>query len=633
MSSETANMLILLLAMLILQDDPVGSSKDPQETTIIQINDAFREELAEAEVRHLERREQLYAGLPEVLEKIQKELTQQMKFDEAVAVRTTLEKLRSRRSLTQKQAVVSELQSVSHMSIALLLKQTAEQDRAIDDSIKADSALIASSSLARLQKLLQEKSAEGDLNACLEINDRIKYLRETYQAAVPSEVPLPDKLPTTDKELQQLRVEIEKTFQTKVATLLNQLGEQFEKLRINSSQDRRIVSAMIVRVTRERDIDQKVRILKSAVDLPDSAKLPIRNTLTEIETAQQAKQDQLKQLDRSLDIARRQQLQEAIADWRIRDALNTYQIMQRSKPLEFPVRSDPEVALDLPELDDECAQIMDRFEAARQSEDRRFSDRLQPGLTELKRRLAKAQATLPAGSVQAREAVAHFQTWLNSGAVDTLEECRLIPTSSDLPTEVQAEAFAEAAEILLDERHAFRRQGLSQLQQELEQRVASLAAAGELSSCIATFVHVEWLGRRFDPLPVSIARVPWEAQAVTASVLDAAGRLVLVRPADLKRAFWHHRRLVRTEGEPSAALESSSGNDEWKSAARFQPGPAFLRPRDLTAGKKAFLLRHNSWELVTILGSTASTATVVQANEEKPEEEQLDWRRLYELRY
>lgn len=303
MSSETANMLILLLAMLILQDDPVGSSKDPQETTIIQINDAFREELAEAEVRHLERREQLYAGLPEVLEKIQKELTQQMKFDEAVAVRTTLEKLRSRRSLTQKQAVVSELQSVSHMSIALLLKQTAEQDRAIDDSIKADSALIASSSLARLQKLLQEKSAEGDLNACLEINDRIKYLRETYQAAVPSEVPLPDKLPTTDKELQQLRVEIEKTFQTKVATLLNQLGEQFEKLRINSSQDRRIVSAMIVRVTRERDIDQKVRILKSAVDLPDSAKLPIRNTLTEIETAQQAKQDQLKQLDRSLDIA------------------------------------------------------------------------------------------------------------------------------------------------------------------------------------------------------------------------------------------------------------------------------------------------------------------------------------------
>lgn len=80
--------------------------------------------------------------------------------------------------------------------------------------------------------------------------------------------------------------------------------------------------------------------------------------------------------------------------------------MQRSKPLEFPVRSDPEVALDLPELDDECAQIMDRFEAARQSEDRRFSDRLQPGLTELKRRLAKAQATLPAGSVQAREAVA-----------------------------------------------------------------------------------------------------------------------------------------------------------------------------------------------------------------------------------
>lgn len=124
-----------------------------------------------------------------------------------------------------------------------------------------------------------------------------------------------------------------------------------------------------------------------------------------------------------------------------------------------------------------------------------------------------------------------------------------------------------------------------------------------------------------------------EAQAVTASVLDAAGRLVLVRPADLKRAFWHHRRLVRTEGEPSAALESSSGNDEWKSAARFQPGPAFLRPRDLTAGKKAFLLRHNSWELVTILGSTASTATVVHANEEKPEEEQLDWRRLYELRY
>jgi hypothetical protein len=626
-------MLILLVFMAVLQADPVGATEGAQEITIIEINDAFREELAEAEALHLERREQLYAGLPEVLERIQKELTQEMKFDEALAVRSTLEKLRNRRSLAQKEVVFSELQSIPHMSIESLLKKTSDQISEIDKSMATASARIASSSLARLQKLLQVKSAEGDLNACLEIRDRMKYLRDNYNASVSVEVPLPEKLPTTDKELQQLKIEIEKNCQTKVSSHLNQLEERLEKLRINASQERRLVAVMIMRVTKERDLDEKVKILRSALDVLDAAESPVRDTLVEIEKEVQAKQDQLKQLDRSLEANRSEQLQRAIADWRIRDALAVYRIMQRSNPLGFPVRSDPEVALDLPELDDECVQIMDTFEAARQSEDRLYVDRLQPGIAELRRRLGKAHATLPADARQSREAITFCQTWLNSGVVDTLEECRLIPTCRDLPAEVQAEAFAEAAEILLNERHAFRRQSLSQLQQELEQRVASLAAAGEISACIAAFVHVEWLGRRFDPVPISIARVPWEAQAVTASALDAAGRQVLVRQADLKRAYWHNRRLVRTEGEPGSVLESSSGNDEWKTAARFLPGPAFMRYMDLMAGKRAFLLRNNSWELVTIREFNSNSATVFWPDEERPREEEIDWRRLYELQY
>jgi len=598
-----------------------------QSETLTEITGQFEEQVQEAQQEHARRREQLFSALIDDLAKIQKELTREMRFDDALRVRMMGAGLGTLSTSDDRLSAVKEQLPEAPEAAMEVLQKVLSDDAALRGELKSTLSSLAVGCQDRLQKLLESESAEGDLDACLEIRERLTELRTKYEL----EAGLPAEFPTTEDGVAKLRNQLVEASRQRIADRLDQLGVQLSGLKLRTSVERREAAAVVLKVTKERDLEEKVKLLRALVESMNVGQAAVRSALADIDSERTSSAEELAKVEQRLKAMRNSQLGAAVTEGRLEDAVVCYRKLQQAEPNVFTVNCSPEVAIDLPELDPECARIMDQFEAARQVEERQFIERLQPGVEELRRRLVAARAALPLEAKQLQEAVTRCRAWLESGAVDSLEEFRLIPVVSDLPESVQAGAFAEAAEILLGERHVSREAGLMMLQQRLQPELSRLSVAGDLSACVAVFVHVRWLGRRFDPQPVRLARKPWETASVGASVVDVAGRLVRVRYAGINRSIWHSRRLVRSEGEPVLLVEASAGNDDWRTADRFLPGPLVVRVSDVESGLRVFWLRGNLWELSTVSEVRGEDVTLRSELEGKVRTDRTGWRGLYRL--
>ena len=598
-----------------------------QSETLTEITGQFEEQVQEAQQEHARRREQLFSALIDDLAKIQKELTREMRFDDALRVRMMGAGLGTLSTSDDRLSAVKEQLPEAPEAAMKVLQKVLSDDAALRGELKSTLSSLAVGCQDRLQKLLESESAEGDLDACLEIRERLTELRTKYEL----EAGLPAEFPTTEDGVAKLRNQLVEASRQRIADRLEQLGVQLSGLKLRTSVERREAAAVVLKVTKERDLEEKVKLLRAVVESMNVGQAAVRSALADIDSERTSSAEELAKVEQRLKAMRNSQLGAAVTEGRLEDAVVCYRKLQQAEPNVFTVNCSPEVAIDLPELDPECARIMDQFEAARQVEERQFIERLQPGVEELRRRLVAARAALPLEAKQLQEAVTRCRAWLESGAVDSLEEFRLIPVVTDLPESVQAGAFAEAAEILLGERHVSREAGLMMLQQRLQPELSRLSVAGDLSACVAVFVHVRWLGRRFDPQPVRLARKPWETASVGASVVDVAGRLVRVRYAGINRSIWHSRRLVRSEGEPVLLVEASAGNDDWRTADRFLPGPLVVRVSDVESGLRVFWLRGNLWELSTVSEVRGEDVTLRSELEGKVRTDRTGWRGLYRL--
>ncbi|MFM7166648.1 MAG: hypothetical protein ACKO3T_15525 [Planctomycetaceae bacterium] len=595
-----------------------------QSETLTEITGQFEEQVQEAQQEHARRREQLFSALIDDLAKIQKELTREMRFDDALRVRMMGAGLGTLSTSDDRLSAVKEQLPEAPEAAMKVLQKVLSDDAALRGELKSTVSSLAVGCQDRLQKLLESESAEGDLDACLEIRERLTELRTKYEL----EAGLPAEFPTTEDGVAKLRNQLVEASRQRIADRLDQLGVQLSGLKLRTSVERREAAAVVLKVTKERDLEEKVKLLRAVVESMNVGKAAVRSALADIDSERTSSAEELAKVEQRLKAMRNSQLGAAVTEGRLEDAVVCYRKLQQAEPNVFTVNCSPEVAIDLPELDPECARIMDQFEAARQVEERQFIERLQPGVEELRRRLVAARAALPLEAKQLQEAVTRCRAWLESGAVDSLEEFRLIPVVSDLPESVQAGAFAEAAEILLGERHVSREAGLMMLQRRLQPELSRLSAAGDLSACVAVFVHVRWLGRRFDPQAVRLARKPWETASVGASVVDVAGRLVRVRYAGINRSIWHSRRLVRSEGEPVLLVEASAGNDDWRTADRFLPGPLVVRVSEVESGLRVFWLRGNLWELSTVSEVRGEDVTLRSELEGKVRTDRTGWRGL-----
>lgn len=129
------------------------------------------------------------------MEAVQKDLTREMKFDEAIEIRTVIQRVRDAQTADARREEILAVQAASPVSIESLLRDAVDQDRAIQLSLKTVSKDRAAEALKDLQELLAAKSDDGDLDACLEIRERIRDLRNRY----PVEQQLPEVLPTDEK--------------------------------------------------------------------------------------------------------------------------------------------------------------------------------------------------------------------------------------------------------------------------------------------------------------------------------------------------------------------------------------------------------------------------------------------------
>ena len=620
-------MLLVVCAVLCLQADPAPQEVDSAAAeTLIDITRHFEQERGNVEREYAQRRGMLLLKLVQDLEKIQTDLTRDMKFDNALRVRMIGERFRTLKTADEQLDALKELLPEAPESVTPIMNTAVSDDAEIQAELKSNVARLAALCIDQLQELLETKSSAGDLDACLDIRRKMEELRAKYHP----NSSLPTEFPTTEDGLAILKSQLVEASRQRIAVRLDELGTQLAGLKLKTIAERRILAQVVLKVTKERDQDEKVRLLRGMVDMIPGAKVAVRNALTDIDGEIMSNSRELTRLERRLEAVRDNQLRAAIEEWQVDEAVRYFRKLQQTAN-DFRWQCQPEIANELPPLDRECARIMDRFEAMRQVEEQQFTERLQPGVAELKRRLVTAQAAAPAEARQSRQAIERCLKWLESGAADSLEEFRLIPVTLDLPDVVQAGAFAEAADILLNERHEFRHAGLARLTEELRPEVARLASAGDLPACVSVFVHVRWLERRFDPQPASMARVPWETATVEANVLDVAGRLVRVRQTSANLSHWHPRRLIRIEGEPALPLEASTGNDGWRTAERFLPGPVTSRHSDIEQGTRFFWLRGNLWELVTVTERHDSDVTIQSTIDGKPRTDRIDWRGLYQL--
>ncbi|MEY3175851.1 MAG: hypothetical protein RLZZ436_3765 [Planctomycetota bacterium] len=622
-------MLAILLSVLCFQADSAAKPTADADQLLQSITDQLQLEVRTAEEAHAQRREMLFTAFAADLQQLQKDLTRTMKFDEALQVRSLAERFSKLESLPAKRAFLSEPQPDAPDIVLSLIQRATGDYMDIDTSLATALAAPAEVCVGRLQELLTARSAEGDLDSCLKIRDRLSEIRRNY---LPEVAPR-EELPRTEDGVKEQQAKIEAESQARIIERLNVLGESLSKTRGSSSQERSLVRSLIQQVTRERDVSEKVRILRRNVARLSAARNAVEQALEAIDTELQVTKSQLEKLDNQLKFLRNETLLAAVAEWRIDAAIGSYQKLQSADPANHPIRLDPETGLDLPEPSAECARIMDRFEESRIFEERHFQNQIRPGLEELRRRLAVALAAAPSGDRRSRDAIAHCQAWLDSPAADTLEGLRLVPSFLEVPAEVELGTFAAAVESLLDERHKSRRKSLETLQLRLKPVLEQIVQEADIHACISTLVHVRWLGRRFDPYPVMMSRVPWEAASTSATVIDVAGRAALVRHSDLKRGVWHSRRLLRTTGEPPLITEPSAGNDDWRQAARFLPGPAIVRVNDIPTGTRVFVLQGSSWELATISARTVSDATIEWPRTPQRSPEKVDWRKLYQLQF
>ncbi len=621
-------MFLVVFAVLCLQVEPVnGQQSSAVAVSLIEITGNFEEAMLNVEQEYSQRRTTLFSTLIQDLETIQTDLTRAMKFDSALSVRKIGEQLRGLKTAEEQRDAVTGFLPEAPEAVTAIMSKVIGDDAEIQSELKLKVAEQARRCLDQLQQLLEAKSAEGDLDGCLEIRGRMEQLRTKYQP----DSHLQAEFPATEDGLGNLKDQMVEASRQRIAERLDQLGTHLAGLKLQTISQRRMLAQMLQKLTKERSQEEKVKLLRGMVDGTTEVQRSIRSALTDIDEEIMSNARQLIELERRLKTLQSVQLAAAIEEWRVDDAVACYRKLQQAAPNDFRWQCQPEIASELPSLDPECARIMDRFEAARQIEELRFTERLEPGVAELKRRLGSAKAKLATQARLSREAIEHCIKWLDSGAADTLEDFRLIPTSLELPDAVQAGAFAEAADILLDERHKFRQAGIAGLKHQLQPEVSRLAVAGDLSACVAVFVHMRWLQRRFDPQPAQLARVPWETATVTANVLDVAGRLVRIRHTTANLSLWHSRRLVRIEGEPALPLEASTGNDGWKTADRFLPGPPSSGLTDIELGAKAFWLRGNLWELVTITERNGSDVTVKSTVDGKTRADRIDGRGLYRL--
>ncbi|MFM7835893.1 MAG: hypothetical protein ACKPJD_29210, partial [Planctomycetaceae bacterium] len=131
-----------------------------------------------------------------------------------------------------------------------------------------------------LQKLLESESAEGDLDACLEIRERLTELRTKYEL----EAGLPAEFPTTEDGVAKLRNQLVEASRQRIADRLDQLGVQLSGLKLRTSVERREAAAVVLKVTKERDLEEKVKLLRAVVESMNVGQTAVRSALADIDS-------------------------------------------------------------------------------------------------------------------------------------------------------------------------------------------------------------------------------------------------------------------------------------------------------------------------------------------------------------
>ncbi|MFN6024693.1 MAG: hypothetical protein ACK49E_11115, partial [Planctomyces sp.] len=134
-----------------------------QAETLTEITGQFEADVQNAEQEHNRRRELLFSALGDDLAKIQQDLTREMRFDEALWVRTMGADLGALSATDDRLAAVKERLQEAPETAAARLKKVLSDEAEMRGELKATVSALAVGCEDRLQKLIELKSSEGDL--------------------------------------------------------------------------------------------------------------------------------------------------------------------------------------------------------------------------------------------------------------------------------------------------------------------------------------------------------------------------------------------------------------------------------------------------------------------------------------
>ncbi|MFN9039315.1 MAG: hypothetical protein ACK5YO_23655, partial [Planctomyces sp.] len=280
-----------------------------QAETLTEITGQFEADVQNAEQEHNRRRELLFSALGDDLAKIQQDLTREMRFDEALWVRTMGADLGALSATDDRLAAVKERLQEAPETAAARLKKVLSDEAEMRGELKATVSALAVGCEDRLQKLIELKSSEGDLDACLEIRERLAELRMKYEL----EAGLPAEFPTTEEGVVKLRNQLVEAGRQRIADRLDQLGVQLSGLKLRTAVERREVAAVVLKVTKERDLDEKVKLLRGVVGSMTGGQAAVRSALADIDSEQTACAEELAQVERRLKALRNGQLTAAVS--------------------------------------------------------------------------------------------------------------------------------------------------------------------------------------------------------------------------------------------------------------------------------------------------------------------------------
>ncbi|MFM7867261.1 MAG: hypothetical protein ACKPHU_23870, partial [Planctomycetaceae bacterium] len=142
----------------------------------------------------------------------------------------------------------------------------------------------------------------------------------------------------------RLRNQLVEASRQRIADRLDQLGVQLSGLKLRTSVERREAAAVVLKVTKERDLEEKVKLLRAVVESMNVGQAAVRSALADIDSERTFSAEEMAKVEQRLKAMRNSQLGAAVTEGRLEDAVVCYRKLQQAEPTVFTVNCSPEVA-------------------------------------------------------------------------------------------------------------------------------------------------------------------------------------------------------------------------------------------------------------------------------------------------